>query len=110
MTKRFPFPEQSVDYFHTEHMIEHVPLSSAQFVMNECYRTLKPGGKIRIATPDIMKLARLLLDPDELFGALEVGDAGAERGVAHAGIVWGDRVPRRRRRRGTLMQSRKPRG
>jgi predicted SAM-dependent methyltransferase len=54
-----------VDYFHTEHMIEHVPLSSAQFVMNECYRTLKPGGKIRIATPDILKLARLLLDPDD---------------------------------------------
>jgi len=27
-------------------------------------RTLKPGGKIRIATPDIMKLARLLFDPD----------------------------------------------
>src|SRR5215471_18726519 len=53
VTKRFPFPEQSVDFFHTEHMIEHVPLSSAQFFMNECYRTLKPGGKIRIATPDI---------------------------------------------------------
>src|SRR6516225_7842254 len=35
VTKRFPFPEQSVDYFHTEHMIEHVPLSSAQFVMND---------------------------------------------------------------------------
>ena len=65
VTKRFPFPEQSVDFFHTEHMIEHVPLSSAQFFMNECYRTLKPGGKIRIATPDIMKLARLLLDPDD---------------------------------------------
>jgi methyltransferase family protein len=65
VTKRFPFPEQSVDYFHTEHMIEHLPLSSAQFVINECYRTLKPGGKIRIATPDIMKLARLMLDPDD---------------------------------------------
>ena len=64
VTKRFPFPEQSVDYFHTEHMIEHVSLSSAQFVIHECYRTLKPGGKIRIATPDIMKLARLLCDPD----------------------------------------------
>jgi len=49
VTERFPFPEQSVDYFRTEHMIEHVPLSSAQFVIYECYRTLKAGGKIRIA-------------------------------------------------------------
>jgi predicted SAM-dependent methyltransferase len=44
-------------------MIEHVPISSAQVMLNECYRTLKPGGKIRIATPDIMKLGKLLFDP-----------------------------------------------
>jgi predicted SAM-dependent methyltransferase len=63
-TECFPFPEQSVDYFHTEHMIEHVPISLAQVMLSECYRTLKPGGKIRVATPDIMKLGKLLFDPD----------------------------------------------
>jgi predicted SAM-dependent methyltransferase len=62
VTKRFPFPDRSVDYFHTEHMIEHIPLSAAQLALNECYRTLKPGAKIRIATPDMMKLGRLLFD------------------------------------------------
>jgi predicted SAM-dependent methyltransferase len=65
-TKRLPFPERFVDYFHTEHMIEHIPLHSTQFILSECYRTLKPGGKIRIATPDIMKLSRLLTDPNAL--------------------------------------------
>jgi predicted SAM-dependent methyltransferase len=64
VTKKFPFPERSVDYFHTEHMIEHIPLSLAQFMLSECYRTLKPGGKIRISTPDIMRLGRLLFDPN----------------------------------------------
>jgi predicted SAM-dependent methyltransferase len=63
-TRRFPFPDQSVDYFHTEHMIEHVPLPCAQFMLKECYRTLKPGGKIRIATPDLMRIGKLLSDPD----------------------------------------------
>jgi predicted SAM-dependent methyltransferase len=64
VTKKFPFPESSVDYFHTEHMIEHISLSSAQCLLNECFRTLKPGGKIRIATPDVIRLGRLLIDAD----------------------------------------------
>lgn len=64
-TKAFPFPANSVDYFHTEHMIEHLPLISAQFILRECYRTLKPGGKVRIATPDIMRLNKLLTDPSD---------------------------------------------
>jgi predicted SAM-dependent methyltransferase len=63
-TRRFPFPSDSIDYLHTEHMIEHVPLPAAQFVLNECHRTLKPGGILRIATPDVMKLARLLTEPE----------------------------------------------
>jgi predicted SAM-dependent methyltransferase len=64
-TKRFPFADRSVDYFHTEHMIEHLPLMSAQFIFRECHRTLKPGGKIRIATPDVMNLVRLLTEPND---------------------------------------------
>ena len=59
-TKRFPFSDSSVDYFYTEHMIEHLPLSSAQSMLKECYRALKSSGKIRIATPDMMQIARLL--------------------------------------------------
>ena len=65
----FPFSDASVDYFYTEHMIEHLPLSSAQLMLRECYRTLKVGGKIRIATPDMMQLAKLLFPND---GAAEI--------------------------------------
>lgn len=65
VTKRFPFADESVDYFHTEHMIEHLSLSSSQFLLRECYRTLKPGGKIRIATPDITRINQILIDPND---------------------------------------------
>lgn len=64
-TERFPFSDNLVDYYYTEHMIEHLPLSSAQRMLRECHRTLKPGGKIRIATPDMMQLAKLLFSREQ---------------------------------------------
>jgi len=63
VTRRLPFPAGSVDCFHTEHMIEHLPLPAARSVIRECHRALKPGGRLRISTPDIMRIGRLLFDP-----------------------------------------------
>jgi predicted SAM-dependent methyltransferase len=59
-TKRFPFPEESFDYVFSEHMIEHVWWTDALFMLRECWRVLKPGGRIRIATPDLAVLTTTL--------------------------------------------------
>jgi len=59
-TKRFPFASSSVDYFVAEHMIEHIPLAGALFMLTECFRALKPGGKIRLATANIRRYQPLL--------------------------------------------------
>lgn len=61
-TRHFPLPTESFDYVYSEHMIEHIPWQSALFMLRECCRILKPGGVIRIATPNIHFLARLLRD------------------------------------------------
>lgn len=58
-TERFPFPDASFDYIFSEHMIEHVEYDQAQFMLAECYRVMKPGGRIRISTPDLQVLANL---------------------------------------------------
>jgi SAM-dependent methyltransferase len=58
-TKPFPFPNNSFDYIFSEHMIEHVPFADALRMLFECHRVLKPGGKIRIATPNLSKIAAL---------------------------------------------------
>ncbi len=58
-TVRFPFPDACFDYVFSEHMIEHVEYDQAQFMLQECHRVLKPGGRIRIATPDLEVLANL---------------------------------------------------
>jgi predicted SAM-dependent methyltransferase len=62
-TKPFPLPSASFDYVFTEHMIEHISLDEGNFMIGECYRVLKPGGKIRIGTPNIKFLCSLMADP-----------------------------------------------
>ncbi len=58
-TERLPLRDASVDVAYSEHMIEHVPLSSAMAMLGELHRVLKPGGKLRIATPDMDNILQL---------------------------------------------------
>ena len=59
VVREFPFPSNTVDYIFSEHMIEHLTYLDAKKMLENCYRVLKPGGKIRIATPDFDFLIKL---------------------------------------------------
>lgn len=43
------------DGIFTQHVLEHVPYSDAVFVLEECFRTLKPGCWIRVSVPGLKK-------------------------------------------------------
>lgn len=58
-TAPFPFDDCAFDYVFSEHIIEHVTYSEGLDMLSECYRTLKPEGKIRVATPDLLFLIQL---------------------------------------------------
>jgi len=58
-TRPFPFPDSSFDVISSEHMIEHIAYEQGQFMLRECRRVLKPGGRIRVATPDLQVLLAL---------------------------------------------------
>jgi predicted SAM-dependent methyltransferase len=58
-TRPFPFKAHSFDYIFSEHTIEHVSYPQGLLMLSECFRVLKPGGKIRIATPDFLFLIKL---------------------------------------------------
>lgn len=58
-TKRFPFAENTFDYVYSEHMIEHIPRNDGLFMLKECRRVLKPGGILRLSTPDLEVLLSL---------------------------------------------------
>jgi len=58
-TERFPLPDNCLDCVFSEHIIEHIPYQGGEAMLRESLRTLKPGGRIRIATPDLKKLLAL---------------------------------------------------
>lgn len=47
-----PLPDCSVDGIQTEDFVEHIDVASLERLLVECYRLLKPGGRIRIGCPD----------------------------------------------------------
>lgn len=51
--KPLPFPDASLDYIFSEHVIEHFTWEDGQTILGECHRVLKPGGRLRISTPDM---------------------------------------------------------
>jgi predicted SAM-dependent methyltransferase len=58
-TQPFPFADASFDYLFSEHMIEHLSYPQGLQMLTECRRVLKPGGVLRIATPDLAFLVAL---------------------------------------------------
>jgi len=58
-THRFPLPGRSFDYVFSEHQIEHLTYRRGLFMLRECFRVLRPGGRIRIATPDLATIGGL---------------------------------------------------
>jgi predicted SAM-dependent methyltransferase len=63
-TKPFPLPSESFDAVQCEHVIEHVAYEAGLAMLSECHRVLHKGGVLRIATPNL-DLLRRLLDGDD---------------------------------------------
>lgn len=65
VTEPFPFDQGVFDYILAEHLIEHLAYNDAKFMFTECFRVLKPGGRIRLSTPDLAMLAGLISREDK---------------------------------------------
>lgn len=48
-----PFANSSVAGVYSEHFIEHLGQAQGARLLRECRRVLAPGGRLRIATPDL---------------------------------------------------------
>jgi predicted SAM-dependent methyltransferase len=64
-TRPFPFPDGVFGCIYSEHMIEHIHYASGVLMLGECFRTLAPGGRLRIVTPDLDFLVGLYREPDK---------------------------------------------
>jgi len=59
LTERFPLENDTFDYVFNEHAIEHIPYPQGVGMLREALRVLRPGGRIRVVTPDFAFLNAL---------------------------------------------------
>lgn len=62
VTRPLPLPDASFAYAFGEHLIEHVPEATGARLLRELHRVLRPGGVLRLTTPDLRKLVALYED------------------------------------------------
>jgi SAM-dependent methyltransferase len=68
LSRPLPFRDASVDYIHTEDFIAQLPPDGLERFFVECKRVLRPGGVVRVLTPDLERLMRTYLErPDHLL-------------------------------------------
>ena len=61
--RKYPLPDESFDYIYSEHIFEHLNFKQGLNMLHECHRILKPGGHLRLATPDMDFLIALHNEP-----------------------------------------------
>lgn len=49
-------PDNSVSFIYSEHFIEHVSGLDGKMFIGKCYKKLRSGGVLRIATPDLTEI------------------------------------------------------
>jgi predicted SAM-dependent methyltransferase len=48
-----PFFDNTIPNIYSSHFFEHIFLTDARYLLNECYRVLRPSGVMRIAVPSL---------------------------------------------------------
>lgn len=59
-----PFPDSSVEFIYNEHFLEHLTVEEGLKMLSECRRTLKTGGILRVAMPDLKVCMEDYFNPD----------------------------------------------
>ena len=60
-------PDESCEIVFCSHVFEHIPHIRLPMVISEINRVLKPGGLLRILTPDLESIARAYINKDDKF-------------------------------------------
>ncbi len=68
---KLPLPSESFAYAYGEHVIEHLPEQRGLSAMTELHRILRPGGVLRMTTPDLRKIIALYEDRNPVISCAE---------------------------------------
>lgn len=79
LRKKFPFKDNRFDFILAQDILEHFTREEGVKFLKECWRVLKPKGKIRIRTPNVYQIFEQFGDDEEVLIHFLYGDA-AEQG------------------------------
>jgi predicted SAM-dependent methyltransferase len=65
-TRKF-YLVKNLQYIVADNVIEHLNLDQGQTMLENMFRSLRKGGKIRLATPDLMSISSVYLKRNELM-------------------------------------------
>lgn len=60
--RRLPLPDRAFAFIFGEHVIEHLSESAGVTLLSELHRILRPGGVVRLTTPDLRKIIAIYED------------------------------------------------
>ena len=88
--KKFPFKNNSVYAFYSGELLEHLQPREAQDLMKECFRTLIPGGRLRINVPDTYRFWKRYCNDYEKM--IEIPRENWDDGFSRKwiGMFWND--------------------
>jgi predicted SAM-dependent methyltransferase len=97
-TEPLPIPDNTYDWVHASHVLEHVPWWNTKKALRDVCRVLKPGGKLTVWVPDAFKIIDMYINDPTGFLQLEknwpCGDQNKEKDpwvYMNARIFWGAR-------------------
>lgn len=56
LTLPMPLTADTISHVYSEHFIEHLPRADVVKLLADCHRCLKPGGVLRLSTPDLAQV------------------------------------------------------
>ena len=63
-TQPWPFDDGAAEVVASEHVIEHIDPAAVPAFLSEAFRVLRPGGVLRISTPDLRGIGEAYLAAD----------------------------------------------
>lgn len=76
----FPFGPNSINNYYSSHTLEHIKPELIGFVLAEIYKSLRPGGLIRIVVPDVSLAIQKYVNCDQRWLNEKQGKAAKRHG------------------------------